>query len=208
MPIGHLCYMQPLKNESPPDDKVLFVFYDFETTQDTRFSDTATQHVPILVCVQQFYSKCETVDVKEDCIRYGMRKHSFWEDPVGDLLSYLCEPRPWCNKVIAIAHNAKAFNLHFILNRAVILNWQPELITNGLKIVCMKVEHLTFIDSFSFMPLPLQSMSIHCSILSRSSNDAPFFFITDDKSRYVSVGFYPTRNFQPLVEFGEPGSRR
>jgi hypothetical protein len=28
------------------------------------------------------------------------------------------------------------------------------------------------------------------------------FFINDDKSRYVSVGFYPTRNYQPLVEFG------
>jgi hypothetical protein len=27
-------------------------------------------------------------------------------------------------------------------------------------------------------------------------------FINDDKSRYVSAGFYPTRNYQPLVVFG------
>ena len=28
--IGHLCYMQPLRNELPSCDEVLYVFYDFE----------------------------------------------------------------------------------------------------------------------------------------------------------------------------------
>jgi hypothetical protein len=28
------------------------------------------------------------------------------------------------------------------------------------------------------------------------------FFLTLDKSKYVSVGFYPSSNYQPLVEFG------
>jgi len=28
------------------------------------------------------------------------------------------------------------------------------------------------------------------------------FILNDDKSRYVSVGFYPAHNYQPLVEFG------
>ena len=27
------------------------------------------------------------------------------------------------------------------------------------------------------------------------------FFLNDDKSKYVSVGFYPAQNYQPLVEF-------
>jgi len=35
---GHYCYMRPLANELPKSDNVLFVFYDFETTQDTRLS--------------------------------------------------------------------------------------------------------------------------------------------------------------------------
>jgi hypothetical protein len=47
--------MQPLKNELPRSDNVLFVFYDFETTQDTKFSENATEHIPNLVCVQQFF---------------------------------------------------------------------------------------------------------------------------------------------------------
>ena len=30
------------------------------------------------------------------------------------------------------------------------------------------------------------------------------FFVNEDKTRYVSVGFYPTQNYQPHVEFGGP----
>jgi len=51
--------MQPLENEFPRSDNVLFVFYDFETTQDTKFSENANEHIPILDCIQHFCSACE-----------------------------------------------------------------------------------------------------------------------------------------------------
>ena len=92
------------------------LFYDFETTQNTRFTDTATEHVPNLVCVQQFCSLCETNDnIDEDCERCGKRKHSFVDDPVGDLLAHMCEPRGWCDRVVAVAHNARGYDAQFIL---------------------------------------------------------------------------------------------
>ena len=47
------------------------------------------------------------------------------------------------------AHNEKAFDSQFILNRAIQMKWKPELILNGLKIVSMKIEHMLFIDSVS-----------------------------------------------------------
>jgi len=75
------------------------------------------------------------------------------------MLPYLCKPRPWTNKVVAVAHNAKAFDLHFILNRAVMLKWKPELIMSGLKIMCMKMEHLVFLDSVSFLPCALRKLA-------------------------------------------------
>jgi hypothetical protein len=34
-----------------------------------------------------------------------------------------------------MAHNAKAFDLNFILKRAIFLTWQPELIMSGQKII-------------------------------------------------------------------------
>ena len=97
-------------------------------------------------------------DYEQDCARCGKRQHSFFEDPVGDLLSYLCKTRPWCKKVVAIAHNAKAFDAQFILNRAIFLKWTSELILNGLKIVSMKIHHIQFLDSVSYMPMPLRKL--------------------------------------------------
>jgi len=77
---------------------------------------------------------------------------------VGELLLYLRQPRPWANKIVAIAHNAKAFDLHFILNRAIMLKWKPELIMSGLNIMCMKMERLVFLDSVSFLPCALRKL--------------------------------------------------
>jgi len=43
------------------------------------------------------------------------RLHSFWDVPVGDMSIYLCESRPCVEKIIVIAHNARVFDIHFIL---------------------------------------------------------------------------------------------
>jgi hypothetical protein len=46
--------MRPLKDVLPANaNSELYVFYDFETTQCKRYSDTAKAHVPNLVCVKQ-----------------------------------------------------------------------------------------------------------------------------------------------------------
>jgi len=93
MDAGLLCYMRPLKDALPDaSDKVLYVFYDFDTTQNNRYSDKATVHVPDLVCVHQFCSQCEDAADCGECVRCGQRRHSFWDVPVGDLLTYLCRP--------------------------------------------------------------------------------------------------------------------
>ena len=138
---GHQCYMSPLSDKAPRSDKVLYVFYDFETTQDTKCGDASYEHVPNLVCVQQFCAVCEDdPDMDLDCRMCGKRKQSFWADPVGDLISYTFESRPWANRIVAIAHNAKAFDLLFVLNRLVGMKLLPELlIMNGQKIMCLKV---------------------------------------------------------------------
>ena len=140
-------------------ESVMYVFYDFYTAQDTKRSDRTNEHVPNLVCLQQFCSKCEnTSDIRQDCIQCGIRIHSFLDDHVRDMLSYLCESRPWEGKIVIIAHNAKAFYHHFILNSAILLKWQVEMIMNGLKIMCMRVEHLVFLDSVSFLPIALRNL--------------------------------------------------
>jgi len=193
--------MQHLKNELPSTNDVLFVFYDFETTQDTKINESAKLHVPILVCLQQFCTACEMQDEddKQDCARCGKRRHSYFEDPVGDLLSYLCEPRPWCKKVVTIAHNAKAFDSQFILNRAILLKWTPELILNGLKIVSMKIHHIQFFDSVSDLPMPLRKY-LEAFGLTTSKSWYPHHFNT--KANIDYVGPIPDIEYYGADEMG------
>jgi len=55
--VGHFCYMRPLMNVLQAGYKILYVFYVFESTQNARYSDRATLHVPNPVCLQQFCSR-------------------------------------------------------------------------------------------------------------------------------------------------------
>ena len=86
----------------------------------------------------------------QQCVKCGTRKLSFSDDPVGDMLSYLCEPRPWLKNIVAIAHNAIGFHLNFILSRATFLKLQLEVFWNGLMIMWMRMEYLAFVYSIFF----------------------------------------------------------
>jgi len=85
------------------------------------------------------------------------------------MISYLCEPRHWVKKIVAIAHNAKSFDLYFILNQAILLKWQHELIMNGMKIMCMKKEHLVFSKICTFWKLTVKMTSLRqaCRVFRR-----------------------------------------
>lgn len=65
---------------------------------------------------------------------------------------------PRVNKVDATPHSTKAFDLHFIMNTPVLLKMRPEVIMNGLKLICMKIEHLVFRVSVSFLPCSLSKL--------------------------------------------------
>jgi hypothetical protein len=197
--------MQPLRNELLRSDNVLFVFYDFETTQDTKISENATEHIPSLMCVQQFCSICETSDdTGMDCERCGWRRHSFFDDPVRDLLSYLCEPKPWCSEVIAIAHNAKAFDSQFIPKKAILLKWNTEFILSGLKIISMKMQNIHFLDSISYLRMPLRKLP-EAFGLSSIKSWFPHYFNTKANLNYV--GPISEIKYFGLHEMGE-GERK
>ena len=63
--VGHLCFMRPLENMSTSSEHLLYLFFDFETTRDTKRSDKSNEHVRNLVCLQQFFSKCDNVSDNE-----------------------------------------------------------------------------------------------------------------------------------------------
>jgi hypothetical protein len=105
---------------------------------------------------------------------------------VGDMLAYLCEPRPWADKLVAIAQSAKAFDLHFILHRAIFLKWQPEVIMTRVKIMWIKVEHIMFLDNLNYLPFPLRKLPDAFRLTSRKSW-CPHYFNTSENISYVGA---------------------
>jgi len=138
-------------------------------------------------------------DISINCERCGRRRHYFLNDPVGDLLTYLCEHRPWANKIVAIAHKAKTFDLHFILNRLIMIKCKSELITNGLKFISMKMEHLVFFDSVSFLPCALRKLP-EAFGLQATKSWYPHYFNTEENLDYF--GPMPDISYYGVDEMG------
>ena len=65
--------------------------------------------------------------------------------------------------IVAIAQNAKTFELHFIPKMANLLKRQPELIMHGLKDMSMKVDNLFFLDCVYCFPCRYASCP-RCSV--------------------------------------------
>ena len=64
------------------------------------------------------------------------------------------------------------------------LKWKPELIMSGLKIMCMKMEHLVFLDSVSFLPCALRKLP-EAFGLSASKSWNPHYFNTQENLNCV-----------------------
>jgi hypothetical protein len=92
----------PLK-PSKLSDKLLYVFFETECTQDLEKRYGTFEYVPNLIRAQQMCSKCEVVDdLSVDYEQCGKRIHTFWKDPVGKFSDFLRLPRPFSDKVNVI----------------------------------------------------------------------------------------------------------
>jgi hypothetical protein len=177
--------MDPLVDRAPSSGRVLYVFYDFETTQNTACSETSFLNVPSIVCVQQLCAVSENeTDIDMRCVRCGLRGHSFWTDPVGELITYLRETRPSADRIVCIAYNGKAFDLHFVVNRVIQLKWTPGLIMNAQKIMCLEVEGMTWLGSLNYMAMPLRKLPEAFGLASEKSW-CPQLFNTAENMNYV-----------------------
>lgn len=141
----------------------LFVFYDFETRQQTLLpgSNTSYIHEPNLLVLNIYCDLCEDdFDSRENCIHCGIREFVFDKSPVQQFLEYLSQPFANTNKVICIAHNSSFFDLHFLVKEMVeTLDWLPKIISKGGRLTCVKVwQKIIFLDSLSYCPMSLSKM--------------------------------------------------
>jgi len=84
------------------------------------------------------------------------------------------------------------------------LKWKPELILNGLKIMCMKMEHLVFLKSVCFLPCPLRKLP-EAFGLTASKSWYPHYFNTEENLDYV--GPIPDVSYYGVNEMSEAERR-
>ena len=138
-----------------------YVFYDFETQQDTG------THIVNYVNVQDFNGTEWTFDTIDKFCKFVFRpEHKYYT---------------------FIAHNAKSFDAQFILKYCVVNGIKPYCIYNGTKIMYMQVEEfgIRFIDSINFVQSKLADFPKTFGLAEMKKGYFPHFFNVPGNQDYV-----------------------
>lgn len=175
------CFIQPIEcnfasssrenGAQVREKKYLYIFYDFETRQDTAYRGDINikLHVPNLCVAQLVCSYCigQNTDDNDDnedellwCDSCGVREHIFFEDPVKQLLQLAVREKSGFDEIICIAHNARSFDAQFVLRELAEQKSKisPSVILNGKNIISMKYGRTKFIDSLNYFQMKLSDL--------------------------------------------------
>jgi G:T-mismatch repair DNA endonuclease (very short patch repair protein) len=187
----------------------MFLFYDFETTQETVVppksveridnhhpDDLIYEHEVNFAVVKQRCEYCARIDTADDagielpdCRLCGPeRKRVFTgKDALSQFCHYVFDlSQEQGFTVIAIAHNSSGFDAQFILQHCFSRGVKPsKFLANGTKIMSMSVGGASFIDSFRFLPMSLRALPRAFGLTSLSKGDFPHLFNRTENWNYV-----------------------
>jgi len=112
-----------------------FAFFDFETTQSDPIGEsklgTEFEHRPNLCVARVICDDCRNRDFEGICGRCGVPEHVFeGVDCVNDFCRFLFNK--FMKNTIAIAHNARGFDAHFVMQYLSENGISPEVIARGM----------------------------------------------------------------------------
>ena len=118
----------------------LFVYFDIEARQDTG------EHVANLLCAETSESNEQFSFLGESCV----------EEFLDWVTSLTRTDNPHVQRnVICLAHNLKGYDSYFILEQCYRQYRRVNQLANGAKILSLSFMGLKFLDSLSFLPMPL-----------------------------------------------------
>lgn len=161
-------------------------FYKIEEETQTEFL-----HEPILVVCQLVCFDCwENTDFeRKACTRCGKGTYIFeGKNCVSDFLNLILNYKFDVTKVCCIAHNFKAFDGQFIIQKMLeIPNNDINIVQNGYKILKIELKnYILFIDSLSFLPMPLSKFQQTFSLDEKLTKGFfPFHFLSFSNWNYI-----------------------
>lgn len=192
VPTRHECFLAPAEKKVKREE-TLYIFYDIESTQESPLvdSDESFEHYPNLLVSQQVCAKCDNIESNEyDCFYCGNRQKIFESKScVGDFLTYMVNINQKFKKIIAIAHNSKAYDSHFILRYMYTNNekWcmkTDSMVTNGTNILKLAIDRYSFIDSHNYFMAPLAALPKMFK-LNETKGDYPHKFNKIENYNYI-----------------------
>ena len=199
----HLCYLEVKQPSEVKRWK--YIFYDLECTQNTIDIDTNRQVHVVNYCIAM--SVCS--DCPDDGPCDACRPvHTFSSLDGGDALVSFCKwafDCPANKNATFIAHNGGSYDSHFILSYLVKNAEYPELTANGGKLLEMYVKtcKARFIDSFSFLSMPLSRFSATFNLPNVVKGTFPHLFNVVDNYKYI--GRLPALHYYDPDGMKEPG---
>ena len=88
-------------------------------------------------------------------------------------------------KVICLAHNLKGYDSYFILQHCYRQYRRVNQLVNGAKILSLSLADLRFLDSLSFLPMPLAAFPKAFGLQELKKGFFPHFFNTQDNQDYI-----------------------
>ena len=199
----HKCYIQPVKEKEEEEETQqteegggcmvappppVFVYADFEAMQDHE-----GVFVPNLLCFSS--SEEEEIHVLngEDCALQFLEQL----DELADVADSDSE-----REIIIVFHNFKGFDSIFIVNALYLQQREvTEQLTVGAKVLSFKSGPLKFIDSLSFLPMPLASFTDTFNLSELKKGFFPHLFNLPHHQNYVgripNLEFYDPDGLMP-----------
>ena len=171
--IDHECFMKKTKFKQVSDK---YIFYDFESKKDVD-----NNHIVNYAIAHDMAGKKYTFhNIDEFC------KWAFTKQHKGHTF---------------IAHYGKGYDIQFVMKWLIDHNVVAKPIVNGEKILILEVKfgyNIRFIDSFSFIPLPLRDFPKTFGLEEMAKGYFPHYFNTDENQDYE--GKYPDKNYYGYKE--------
>jgi G:T-mismatch repair DNA endonuclease (very short patch repair protein) len=215
--IDHNCFITPNSLSKIQDEdrrEKVFIFYDFESQQVSQKLNEYV-HKPNLCVVNICCDYCWRTDLKDRSIEWcsfcGQKEYIFRGSGTvkefsiflfGTYTNYLKDRRKYSklkNDITAyvIAHNSRSYDSQFILKYCVNNRITPNVLKKGTKILSMKVGNLKFLDSLSFLPMPLRKLPETFGLENDLQKGCfPFLFNTIGNENFIGKW--------PDIEFYDP----
>ena len=172
--LDHLCYLKKDKYFDHESKFESYIFYDYECLQKN------TINIPNLVVARKVCKNC--LDKNEFCKEKCEIKVFHDNDSFCDWIFQQ-------EYSICIAHNFKAYDGIFIqsniLKNITCRQTPPSIIKQGTKLLSLKYKKLKFIDSLSFIPIPLANFPKTFNIQEQTKGFFPFKFNTEENQNYI-----------------------